>query len=120
MLFRKRGAARLLIRETSANSGAIAGKLRNDGTPRIMLFRCYDKAGQLIFHNEPLLKGRKSWGRIGQARIGASTIACIHTERGRESEREGERERVACFLANAIVSAHHQEMPNVANSFPTV
>lgn len=90
----------LLIWKTSRNSSAIATKLRNDGTPRIMLFRCYDKAGQLIFHNEPLLKGRKSLGRIARARISACTIMCIHTE-------------PTCFLASAIVCARFEEMPNV-------
>lgn len=81
---------------------AIAAKLRNDGTPRIMLFRSYDKAGQLIFHNEPLLKGRKSLGRIGRARISACTIMCIHTE-------------PTCFLVSAIVCPRFEEMPNVGS-----
>lgn len=56
------------IRKTSLNGCEIAVKLRSDGTPRITLFRCYDKAGQLIFHSERAFeRARKSLARIGRA-----------------------------------------------------
>lgn len=53
---------------------AIAAKLRDDGTPRIMLFRCYDKAGQLIFRSERgFLKGLEKAGRTGRVHVESRT-----------------------------------------------